>query len=141
MSETQAPAPVAAPVAAPAPAPHPVPQNSAVVAPVPATPEQQQELARQRYRNSRGAQVVLDPNSEASLAARGGAGGTIVENTIARDKHLLENDCNPRDPDASHLPGNVVPAGGEHMDHVAKADHEPKLVRELKANEAAAARG
>lgn len=87
-------------------------------------PEAEQRERDARFRNSRGAQVILDPESDASLAARGGAGGTIVENTFARDKHLLDQNLDPRDPDASHLPGNVVPAGGEIMDQVSE-EHEP----------------
>ena len=89
-------------------------------------PEAQQAERDARYRNSRGAQVVLDPDSDASLGARGGAGGTIEENTFVRDQHLVRHSMDPRDPDATHLPGNVVPAGGPEMDQVSD-DHEPRF--------------
>ena len=42
-----------------------------------------------------GAQIILDYNSDAGLGARGGAGGTIEENQIARDKHLVALGLDP----------------------------------------------
>lgn len=113
------------PANAPPPAPPPTPQTNAPDdAPRPAaaapemTDEQRAEMYKARFRNSRGAQVILDPESDASLGARGGAGATVVENTLVRDRHLVDHDMNPRDPDATHLPGNIVPAGGEITDQV-----------------------
>ena len=39
--------------------------------------------------NSIGAQIILDYNFDAALGARGGRGGTIEENTMARDADLI----------------------------------------------------
>lgn len=94
------------------------------IAPKPKPVDVGQEERDARYRASRGAQVILDPNSDASLGARGGAGGSIQENEHRRDAHLLSHNLDPRDPDASHLPDNAVPAGGAVMDHVSD-DLEP----------------
>lgn len=47
--------------------------------------------------SSIGAQVILDYNSQAGLGARGGAAGTIEENTIARDEHLVALGLDPSD--------------------------------------------
>lgn len=101
-------------------------QNAPTPAPEP-SPEDAQALRDQRFRNSRGAQVILDPMSDASLAARGGAGGTIEENELVRQQAMLAHGLHPFDPDASHLPGNTVPAGGEIMDQVSD-EHEPAYV-------------
>jgi hypothetical protein len=62
--------------------------------------------------------VILDPESDASLGARGGAGGDIEANQAVRDAGLASHGLTPRDPDAAHLPGNVVPSGGQVMDQV-----------------------
>jgi hypothetical protein len=43
-----------------------------------------------------------------------------------RDAHLVSHGLNPRDPDATHLPANTVPAGGGVMDEVSD-DHEPRF--------------
>jgi len=42
-----------------------------------------------------GAQVVLDPASQAALGARGGAASTIHGNTVARDLGLISNGLDP----------------------------------------------
>jgi hypothetical protein len=51
---------------------------------------------------SRGAQVVLDPDSPAAVAARGGAAATIHENTDARDADLIARGLDPVSP-SGHL--------------------------------------
>ena len=48
--------------------------------------------------NSIGAQIILDYNSDASRGARGGAGGTIEENTAARDADLIAVGLDPNAP-------------------------------------------
>ena len=45
-----------------------------------------------------GAQIILDYNSAASLGARGGAGGDIVENQEARDTYLVDLGLDPVSP-------------------------------------------
>ena len=46
------------------------------------TAEQRELMAS----NSIGAQIILDYNGDGSLGARGGAGATIEENTMIRDR-------------------------------------------------------
>ena len=48
--------------------------------------------------NSIGAQIILDYNGDGSLGARGGAGGTIEENTMIRDAHLIAVGLDPVNP-------------------------------------------
>jgi hypothetical protein len=45
-----------------------------------------------------GAQVILDFNSQAGLAARGGAAPTIEENTALRDENLIAVGLDPANP-------------------------------------------
>ena len=47
--------------------------------------------------SSIGAQVILDFNAPAGIAARGGAAGDIEGNTIVRDRHLVALGLDPRD--------------------------------------------
>lgn len=47
---------------------------------------------------SQGAQVVLDPASEAAAGARGEAGETLAENTKARNEGLEDMGLDPQDP-------------------------------------------
>jgi hypothetical protein len=58
------------------------------------TPEQRELMAA----NSIGAQIILDYNGDGSLGARGGAGGTIEENTMIRDAHLIAVGLDPNAP-------------------------------------------
>ena len=58
------------------------------------TPEELAQLAA----SSIGAQVILDYNGHGSLGARGGAGGTIEENSAARDAHLISIGLDPQAP-------------------------------------------
>lgn len=46
------------------------------------------DLDKARANDSVGAQVILDPASDAALAARGGAAGSIEENTAIRNGAL-----------------------------------------------------
>ena len=76
------------------------PQASADKAPVAAsvaterTPEQRAAMAAATI----GAQVILDYNGDGSIGARGGAGATIEENTMARDAHLIGLGLDPNAP-------------------------------------------
>jgi hypothetical protein len=58
------------------------------------TPEELAQMAA----NSIGAQIILDYNSDAALGARGGRGGTIEENTLARDADLIAVGLDPNAP-------------------------------------------
>lgn len=71
----------------------------------------EEELRARRRFDSIGAQVILDFNEDGSVGARGGAGGTIVENTMARDKWLYDLGLDPV------APSGPPPAGGrEYLD-------------------------
>jgi hypothetical protein len=104
----------------PTPTPTPAPPRRAPAM----SAADEKALITGRFRASRGAQVVLDPASDASLGARGAAGGEMMDNVVARDAHLLAHSLDPRDPDATHLPMNTVPPGGELVDKV-DDKHEP----------------
>ena len=58
------------------------------------TPEQREAMAAATI----GAQVILDYNGDGSIGARGGAGATIEENTMARDAHLIGLGLDPNAP-------------------------------------------
>ena len=58
------------------------------------TPEELAEMAAL----SVGAQVILDFNGAGSIGARGGAGSSIEENTVARDAHLVALGYDPAAP-------------------------------------------
>jgi hypothetical protein len=78
--------------------PKPTPQATAAAAPgsdmFGRTAEQRELMAS----NSIGAQIILDYNGDGSLGARGGAGGTIEENTMIRDAHLIAVGLDPTNP-------------------------------------------
>jgi len=79
--------------------PKPAPQATAAAPPPGSdmfghTPEQRELMAS----NSIGAQIILDYNGDGSLGARGGAGGTIEENTMIRDAHLIAVGLDPANP-------------------------------------------
>lgn len=63
------------------------------------TPEERAQMAA----NSIGAQIILDYNEDGSLGARGGAGGTIEENSAARDAHLIALGLDPNAPSGPPL--------------------------------------
>ena len=56
-----------------------------------------------------GAQIILDYNGSGSLGARGGAGATMEENTMARDAHYVALGLDPNAP--SGPPTAPDPAG------------------------------
>ena len=72
------------------------------------TPEELAQMAAL----SVGAQVILDFNGAGSIGARGGAGSSIEENTIARDAHLAALGFDPNAP--SGPPTAPDPAGAVH---------------------------
>ena len=63
--------------------------------------------------NSIGAQIILDYNADGSLGARGGAGGTIEENTMIRDAHLIAVGLDPNNPSGPPTGVPWVPPGTE----------------------------
>ncbi|HEY2419017.1 MAG TPA: hypothetical protein VGH84_13930, partial [Steroidobacteraceae bacterium] len=58
--------------------------------------------AEARKKATVGAQVVLDPASDAAMAAKGGMAPDIIGNTDARDKALIAMGLDPVSPSA-HL--------------------------------------
>ena len=69
--------------------------------------ERDDKLDEEQRENMRiasyGAQVILDYDGDAALAARGGAAGTITENTIIRDADLVELGHDPKSPSNDRL--------------------------------------
>jgi len=75
----------------PTPTPTPAPAKEAkakTTAPAP-DPKAAAELKEAQAAASIGAQIILDFNDDTSKGARGGAGGTVEENTMARDAGLV----------------------------------------------------
>jgi hypothetical protein len=78
------------------------------------SPHTTEELT-QMAAGSVGAQVILDYNGSGSLGARGGAGATIEENTMARDAHMVAlglDPVNPSGPPTAPDPAGAVRAAG-----------------------------
>jgi len=78
--------------AAPAPAPAPKPDPKAAAA--------AKADADARKAASRGAQVVLDPEGDAAVAARGGAASSLEENQAAWSSAMAAEGFDPADPNA-----------------------------------------
>jgi hypothetical protein len=68
------------------------------------------ELREAQAASSIGAQIILDYNEDGSLGARGGAGGTIEENTMARDAHLVALGLDPAAPSGPPLSPEALAA-------------------------------
>jgi hypothetical protein len=66
-----------------------------------------------RQAASIGAQVILDYNEDAAVAARGGAAATMDENVAIRDKHLLSLGLDPLSPSGPPVPGRAKAAAKE----------------------------
>ena len=79
------------------------------------TPEQRAAMAAATI----GAQVILDYNGDGSIGARGGAGGTIEENTAARDAHLIGLGLDPNAPSGPPTGVPWEPAPPPDARHVA----------------------
>jgi hypothetical protein len=81
------------------------------------SPHTTEELT-QMAAGSVGAQIILDYNGSGSLGARGGAGATIEENTMARDAHMVAlglDPVNPSGPPTAPDPAGAVRAAGAPM--------------------------
>jgi colicin import membrane protein len=75
-----------------------------------AATKSQADIAANRLAGSKGAQVVLDPDSDAAIAARGGAGATITENTIVRNEALIDMGLDPEAPSAHETDPKPTPS-------------------------------
>jgi hypothetical protein len=62
------------------------------------SPEQMEEEAEQLAAASIGAQVILDYNEDGSKGARGGAGRSVEENQLRRDRYLVAVGLDPVSP-------------------------------------------
>jgi hypothetical protein len=60
------------------------------------------KLRETRIAASRGGQVVLDPEGDAAIAARGGMGATIEENAAVYNADLIDHGLDPAAP-SGHL--------------------------------------
>jgi hypothetical protein len=81
------------------------------------SPHTTEELT-QMAAGSVGAQVILDYNGSGSLGARGGAGATMEENTMARDAHYVALGLDPNAPSGPPTapdPAGAVRAAGAPM--------------------------
>ena len=84
----------------------------------PPAPKVDPKLDEERRESMRiasyGAQVILDYDGDAALAARGGAAGSITENTIIRDADLVELGHDPKSPSNDRLATrpNFMPGKG-----------------------------
>jgi hypothetical protein len=102
MSDNSKPLP---PKAAQAPAPAtatPKVEPAAKSAPKELSKADADKLRETRIAASRGGQVVLDPEGDAAIAARGGMGGSIEENSAVRDADLIDHGLDPAAP-SGHL--------------------------------------
>jgi hypothetical protein len=72
-----------------------------------------------------GAQVILDFNSQAGVAARGGAAPTIEENSALRDEHLIAVGLDPLSPSGPPLAPEALAAKRKREEEAATAAVEP----------------
>jgi hypothetical protein len=75
-----------------------------------------------------GAQVILDFNGQAGVAARGGAAPTIEENSALRDEHLIAVGLDPLSPSGPPLPPDALAAKRKREEEAAKAAATPMHV-------------
>lgn len=74
-----------------------------------------------------GAQVILDFNEDAAVGARGGAAGTIEENSMIRDACLFDMGLNPQSPSGPPPSPEVLAARRKREEEQAKeAAEAPK---------------
>ena len=105
--QAHAPAPAPAP---PAPKPDPAAAKAAKDA---------------QQAGSIGAQVILDFNSQAGVAARGGAAPTMAENVVLRDENLIALGLDPLSPSGPPLTPEALAAKRKREEEAAKAAVEP----------------
>ena len=74
-----------------------------------------------------GAQIILDYNREGSLGARGGAGGTIEENTMVRDGYLVDLGLDPIAPSGPPPTPEMIAKKREREEFLAKQAAEGPL--------------
>ena len=75
-----------------------------------------------------GAQIILDYNSDAGKGARGGAGGSIEENTMVRDANLVALGLDPVDCSGPPPSPEELAARRKREEEAAKQAAEPKHV-------------
>lgn len=102
---------------------HPAPTPTPAAKPTAAAPDPKAEAARKdaMAAASIGAQVILDFNRAGSLGARGGAGGDIVENSMARDKYLADLGLDPLSPSGPPPSPEMLAARRKREEEEAKA--------------------
>jgi hypothetical protein len=88
----------------------------------------QAELREAQAANSIGAQIILDYNEDGSKGARGGAGGTIEENTIARDAHLVAIGLDPVAPSGPPPTPEALAARRKREEREAEMAADPQFV-------------
>ena len=108
------------------------PPQTAAPKPAAAAPKPDAAAAKaaadERAHASIGAQVILDFNSDAGKGARGGAGGSVEENTMVRDANLVELGLNPVDCSGPPPSPDELAARKKREEEAAKQAAEPKHV-------------
>ena len=106
----------------PHPQPTPAPRPAAA-APKP-DPKAEQAQRDAMAAASIGAQIILDYNAPGGVAARGGAAGTVEENTMIRDRHLVALGLDPRDCSGPPPSPEMIAAKRKRDEEAAKAAAE-----------------
>jgi len=75
-----------------------------------------------------GAQIILDYNEDGSKGARGGAGASIEENTLARDAHLVALGLDPAAPSGPPPTPEALAARRKREEADAKAAADPQFI-------------
>ena len=109
----------------PHPQPTPAPRPAAA-APKP-DPKAEQAAKDAMAAASIGAQIILDYNAPAGIAARGGAADTVEENTMIRDRHLVALGLDPRDCSGPPPSPEMIAAKRKREEEAAKAAAEGPL--------------
>jgi hypothetical protein len=100
-------------------------------APAPPPPPDPAVLAAQKEAmaaSSIGAQIILDFNEDGSIGARGGAGADMVENTMARDAHLVALGLDPNAPSGPPPSPPVLKARQDAAEKAAKEASDPQFM-------------
>ena len=76
-----------------------------------------------------GAQIILDYNEDGSKGARGGAGGTIEENQMARDAHLVAMGLDPVAPSGPPPTPEALAARRKREEEAAREAADPQFMQ------------
>lgn len=103
-------------------------QKTAAPADKAAADQQAAQTREAQAAASIGAQVILDYNEDGSKGARGGAGGTIEENQMARDAHLVAMGLDPVAPSGPPPTPEALAARRKREEEAAKEAADPQFI-------------